>query len=313
MRPSSRVNGPALLAAGGLLILSLGSRAGLAKGADACKASAKSASQACAAEAKADYALALGKCANIADPVARKACQDQAKADMKDALSECTDQSEARLAACERLGPTPYDPVIAPSNFVATIDNPFMPLTPGTTFLYTGQVAQAVESNVVFVTHNTKVILGVTCVEVRDTVFVDGALEEDTLDWYAQDKNTNVWYFGENANQIVDGLVVGVEGSWTAGVDGAKPGIIMEGRSLIGDFYRQEFLLGTAEDIAEVSSLTESVTVAYGPFTNCLETTETSPLEPDALEHKFYASGVGLLQVIDPVGGETLELVQVSP
>ena len=243
----------------------------------------------CQAGAQSDYLLALGKCANLSDPAARKVCQKQALADMKDALQTCIAQRDARQAVCQRLGGAPYDPVISPSNFVATINNPFMPLTPGTTFIYTGQVAGAVESNVVFVTHNTKVILGVTCVEVHDTVFLDGDLQEDTLDWYAQDKNTNVWYFGENANQIVDGSVVGVEGSWTAGVDGAKPGIAMEGHPATNDFYRQEFLLDTAEDMAEVSSLTQSVTVAYGSFTNCLETTETSPVEPDALEHKFYA------------------------
>ena len=232
--------------------------------------------------------------------------------DLKDAHGECKDQFDARLAVCQRLGPAPYAPVIAASNFVSTIDNPFLPLVPGTTFYYLGQTSGGLESNVVSVTHNTRVILGVTCVEVHDVGYIDGVLQEDTLDWYAQDKDGNVWYMGENSEEIVDGLIVSLEGSWTAGVDGAKPGIIMKAHPAIGDFYRQEFSLGTAEDIAEVISLTESVTVPVGPFTNCLETKETSPLEPDALERKFYAVGVGNILVIDDETGERLELVRVT-
>jgi hypothetical protein len=303
----------ALLVIGMALVFDLVSTAATAAGPDLCKQTTQAAMSSCQAGAKSDYLLALGKCDNVSDPVARKACQKQALADMKDALQTCIAQRNARQAVCQRLGGAPYDPVINPSNFVATIDNPFYPLTPGTTFVYTGVVAGAVESNVVVVTHNTKVILGVTCVEVRDTDFVDGELSEDTLDWYAQDKNTNVWYFGENARQFAGGEVVGVEGSWTAGVDGAKPGIVVEGRPAASDFYRQEFSLDTAEDMAEVVDLTNSVSVAFGSFTDCLKTKETSPLEPGAMENKFYKSGVGLLLTIDLVSGERLELAQVLP
>src|SRR5262249_39339448 len=139
-------------------------------------------------------------------------------------------------------------PVIDPSNFVGVINNPYLPMVPGTTFTYVSQTADGVETNVVFVTHNTKVILGVTCTEVHDTVTLNGELTEDTLDWLAQDKQTNVWYFGENTKQLAGGLVVGLEGAFTAGVDGAKPGIIMEGNPKVGDFYRQEFSPGEAED-----------------------------------------------------------------
>lgn len=103
-----------------------------------------------------------------------------------------------------------------------------------------------------------------------------------------------------------------MEGSFTTGEDGAKPGIIMKAHPAVGDFYRQEFSLNTAEDIAEVISLTESVTVPFGAFNNCLKTEETSPLEPDALENKFYKSGVGLLLTIDITNGERLELVQIT-
>jgi len=165
------------------------------------------------------------------------------------------------------------------------------------------------------VTHNTKVIQGVTCVEVRDTSKIDGELIEDTLDWFAQDNDGDVWYFGENAKQLSDGLIVGVEGSWTAGIDGAKPGIIMKAHPAIGDFYRQEFSLDTAEDIAEVISLTEPFTIPFAPFTtfnDCLKTEETSPLEPDTLENKIYCAGFGNVFTHDITAGETLPLVNIT-
>src|SRR6185369_9184112 len=115
------------------------------------------------------------------------------------------------------------------------------PLVPGTTFVYEGQTADGFGHDEFAVTHNTKVILGVTCVEVHDVATLDGDVVEDTLDWFAQDNAGNVWYFGENSKQLEDGLVVGVEGSWTAGIDGAKPGIVMEAAPAVGDVYRQEF------------------------------------------------------------------------
>jgi hypothetical protein len=108
-------------------------------------------------------------------------------------------------------------------------------------------------------------------------------LVEDTRDWFAQDDAGNVWYFGENTALIDDrGLPVDLSGTWTAGVDGAQPGIVMEAAPAIGDFYRQEFLLGEAEDLAEVSSLTETVTVPFPPgtFENCLKTRSLPPLRP---------------------------------
>jgi len=301
----------AILTAGFALAFSIDTQPALAKSGDSCSASTKAANKACTTGAKSDYSLALGLCANIADPAARKACQDQAKADLKDALQSCKDQLSARQTVCSKLGPATFQPTIDPSNFVATIDNPLMPLILGTTFVYVDKPGTGNVSNLVTVTDNTKVILGITCVEVHDLVFIDGVLTEDTRDWFAQDTAGNVWYFGENSQELVDGLPVSVEGSWMAGVGGAQPGIIMEANPTVGDSYRQEFLLGTAEDIAEVVSLSESVTVPYGSFNNCLKTEETSPLEPDALEHKFYAAGVGNLLTVDEVTGEQLELAHV--
>ena len=283
------------------------------KALDACRASTHAAFRACRQEAQSDKLLAEGKCANLPDATKAKACNDQALADAKDALMGCTDQRDARTAVCDKLGPAPYSPVIDPTNFTSVIDNRLFPLVPGTTFVYEGQTAAGLEHDEFAVTHNTRTIAGVTCVEVHDTVTTAGKLTEDTRDWFAQDLAGNVWYMGENSLQLEDGLVVGTEGSWMAGVDGGVPGIIMEAHPAVGDFYRQEFLLKDAEDLAEVSSLDESVTLTNNNTTydHCLKTTETSPLEPDALENKFYALDVGNVLVVDVTAGERSELIQV--
>ena len=97
-------------------------------------------------------------------------------------------------------------------------------------------------------------------------------LAEDTLDWYAQDKEGNVWYFGENTAEFEDGRPVTLAGTFTAGVNNDKPGIIMEANSVVGDFYRQEFSLGNAEDNALVVGLNATVTVPAGTFHHCLKT-----------------------------------------
>jgi hypothetical protein len=276
-----------------------------------CRISSRQEAGGCVAGAVSDQQFARSTCSNLADATARKACRDQAGQDFNDAVQTCNDQSDARLMACSRLGLGAYDPAIDPAHFVAAIDNPFMPLKPGTTFVYEGQTAAGLEHNEVAVTHNTKTILGVTCVEVHDTVTDDGVLTEDTLDWFAQDTDGNVWYFGENSKQLTDGLVVGVEGSWTGGEGGAKPGIVMKAHPTVGDFYRQEFLVDVAEDLGEVVSLNESVTVPAGSFTGCLKTADTSTLEPGGLEHKFYAPNVGNVLTVDEITGEQSALIQV--
>ena len=95
------------------------------------------------------------------------------------------------------------------------------------------------------------------------------------------------------------------------GVDEAQPGIMMEAHPAIGAFYRQEFDLDNAEDFAEVVGLSAAVTVPYGAFTNCLDTRETTPLEPDLHEHKFYAAGVGNVLQTDEDTGTRTELIEV--
>jgi hypothetical protein len=281
-------------------------------GPNVCNESSQTQLSSCHAAAHSTFLLALATCDNVAGPVQQKACKHQAVTSSQSAIQLCGAQLASRHAACQSLGPNPYDPVIDPTNFVTTIDNPYLPLTPGTTLIFQGSTSAGLEEDDFNVTSNTKVIQGVTCLEVHDTVTLNGVLTEDTRDWFAQDKNGNVWYFGENSNQLSAGLVVGVKGSWTGGVDGAKPGIVMEAHRAVSDFYRQEFSPGTAEDVASVTSLTQSVTVPAGSFTNCVETQDTSTLEPGVLELKFYAMGIGNVLETDPTTGEQLQLIQVT-
>jgi hypothetical protein len=301
----------AVSAAGVLLLLNLSESAVIAQGFDACARTSQEAKRSCLEAAQSNYVNTLGKCTNLSDPSARQGCQDQALADLKDAQQTCQAGFVVRQTACGTFGPAPYNPVIDPANFVSTIDNPYFPLQPGTTFIYEGLMPDGFERDEVAVTHNTRVILGVTCVEVHDSVFTDGVLTEDTLDWYAQDKDGNVWYFGENTHELEDGLITTIEGTFMAGVNGDKPGIIMKAHPAVGDFYRQEFSLNNAEDFAQTLSLDEVVRVRIGTFNHCLKSEESTPLEPDVVEDKFYAPEVGTVLEVDLSTGARSDLVQI--
>src|SRR5882724_1277710 len=301
----------AVSAAGILLLLNLSGSAVIGQGFDACAKTSEQAKRSCLEGAQSTYVNALGKCTNLSDPSARRACQDQALADLQDAQQTCQAGFVVRQTSCDTFGPAPYDPVINPANFVTRIDNPYFPLQPGTTFIYGGQMPGGFERDEFAVTHNTRVILGVTCIEVHDSVFTDGVLTEDTLDWFAQDRDGNVWYFGENTHELEDGLITTIEGTFMAGVNGDKPGIVMKAHPAVGDFYRQEFSLGNAEDYAETLSLNESVRVPFGSFDHCLRSQETTPLETDLLEYKFYALSVGNILTVDARTGDRVELVRI--
>src|SRR5215210_2944884 len=216
-------------------------------------------------------------------------------------MAGCTSNSSTQEKASTQEQKA-YAPHINPSEFTTKVDNKYFPLKPGTTFFYDGG-AQRDEFTV---THSTKKVMGVECVAVNDKAWENGKLIEQTYDWHAQDKKGNVWYFGEDTKEYKNGKVVSTKGSWEAGVDGAKPGIIMQAHPKVGQSYRQEYYKGEAEDMAKVQSLNESVTVPYGSFDGVLETKEWTPLEPGYVEHKYYARGVG------QVYGGGLELVDVK-
>ena len=159
---------------------------------------------------------------------------------------------------------------------------------------------------------DTKVVLGVTCVSVSDSLSINGHLDERVTHWYAQDKNGNVWYFGEADEQFDSkGTVVGHDGSWQAGRYGAQAGIVMAGTPVLGAQYRQEYYRGHAEDQFTYSDLSVAVTVPYGTFPAAVQTKEFTRLEVGLVDYKYYARGVGLVKE-DAGGGEGFALVKVT-
>jgi len=278
----------------------------------ACNVTSAAALRACRHDVKDDYWTAYGICKNFVGD--RRTCIDDARDERTEALDECVVRCEARQELCDAFGPQRFDPVIDPANFlspaeIAAAPNPFWPLVPGTIHVYEG----GGETITVTVTDETKEILGVTCIVVTDVVEEDGEPIEETVDWYAQDEDGNVWYFGEIAQNFEDGELSDLDGSWTGGVDGAKPGIVFEATPQVGDIYRQEFLLREAEDVAEVLSLNGDETAAAASCAGaCVVTEEYTPLEPDGTEHKYYAAGIGLVLELNPDTGDRVELVEVT-
>lgn len=209
-----------------------------------------------------------------------------------------------------------YAPAIDPANFVATIDNQYMPLLPGARWNYEGTIDGANEKVEVVVTDERKEILGIQAVVVRDTVTSadDGTAIEITDDWFAQDRDGNVWYLGEASKDYENGQVVSTAGSWEAGVDGAKPGIVMQADPTEGDAYRQEFSPGEAEDLAEVIGTGQRAETAADSYEQVVVTREWTPLEPEVVEEKSYAPGIGKVLQVHTAGGEgRQELVSFTP
>jgi hypothetical protein len=207
----------------------------------------------------------------------------------------------------------PYDLDFDPARFVAGVDNRYFPLQPGTTLTYSGTTNEGVERIVTEVTSRGKVIQGVAATVVLDRAYLDGELIEETDDWFAQDAAGNVWYLGEATKEYEDGRVVSTDGSWEAGVDGAKPGIYMwaEPGEHLGTEYFQEYFPGEAMDKGKVVALHASVQVPAGTFTDCVETEDWNLLEPGAKERKFYCAGVGLVRETGLGSSEVVELTSV--
>jgi hypothetical protein len=329
-------------------LLGLVSTSALAKGHGwhprACSKTASAAYLACYNEKKDDYWIAQGNCYNTAEED-QSECFQEAKAEYKDAKGDCQDQLDARKDLCDELGEDPYDPTIKPANFEnpdeigdGVTPNPYFPLVPGSFWKYkTRQDGEVTETNTDEVLTDTKEIMGVECVVVHDIVYKgnstsDDDIIEDTYDYYAQDVEGNVWYFGEFSLSFEEDLP-SMEGSWIFGMDDAKPGIVMFANPLPpgvgeGTVYRQEFLLGDAEDWAQLESLDAEVNVSDHPEFSCAQATDTepgdncrgtaegTPLEPDVIEHKYYKPGIGTVLETAPtettLDGERTELVSFS-
>ena len=206
-----------------------------------------------------------------------------------------------------------YTPKIDAENFVARVDNPLWPLQPGTSYHYEGVRGKTPQTDDELVLARQKQILGISATIVRDTVSEHGRAIERTLDYYAQDKQGNVWYLGEDSFERDHGRFAKASDSWLSGVDGAKPGIIMPAHPQPGDRYRQEYYPhGEALDEAHVLGERGPVTVPYGTFKRALVTSEFSPLEPQT-EQKYYVAGVGeILERVVKGHREEFRLVAVK-
>jgi hypothetical protein len=215
--------------------------------------------------------------------------------------------------------PQGSEPVtLDPADFTTDIDNPYWPMKAGDEWVYrTNDTTGARQDVVTTVTGETKRIAnGITARVVHDVVTEDGQQVEVTDDWYAQDKDGNVWYLGERTAEYSQGKVVSRSGSFEAGVDGAQAGVAMPADPRPGLSYRQEYYAGEAEDNAAVVTVgEEQVEVPYGFFdTGVLMTRDLVPIEPRVEELKFYARGIGLVLSVhtDGTGGRS-ELVSFTP
>ena len=196
------------------------------------------------------------------------------------------------------------DVSLDPAEFTTTIDNPYWPMAPGNRWVFRETDGEGgVQRVVVTVTDRTTTIMGIEARVVHDVVSKGSETVEDTYDWYAQDAVGNVWYLGEDTKEYENGKVASREGSWRGGVDGAKPGIIVPAQPEPGLAYREEYYEGHAEDNAAVLTLGARARVPFGVYDGMLQTRNTSPLEPDVIEEKLYARGIGPVLTIAVSGG----------
>jgi hypothetical protein len=204
----------------------------------------------------------------------------------------------------------PYAPVVSASELSPSLTHELFPAPAGARWTYEAKKPDGTERIEIEVLPEKKSVWGTSATVIRDTVFLDDEMIEDTWDWYAEDASGNVWYLGEETYEYENGQVVCECGAWESGVDQALPGVIMLADPRVADAYRQEYLKGEAEDYAEVVSLSEKVTVAAGSFTGCLKTRDRSAIDPSNEAFKYYCPGVGT--VLEEEDGERVELISYS-
>jgi hypothetical protein len=299
-----------------------------------CSATAQAAARACGNQTQDDYWIAVGVCINEPEARDRADCLDEAKAARDEATQLCADQKKARFALCAQVGEDRYDPEFEPASFDSnfahpTNPNPYFPLTIGAQW----EFRSATQTDRVTVTNATKLIDEVRCIVVRDEVFEKGVIVEATNDWYAQAKNGTVWYCGEETASFETFAgdrprtpeLVSIDGSFKAGRDGDKPGIIFQAAPAPGQVYIEESSLGNAEDGAQILAvdytygkrpeLDERVPAKLAKLLcagNCVVTKNFSQIEPDVIERKYYAPGIGVFLEVEPGSGEVVRLVKCN-
>jgi hypothetical protein len=234
-------------------------------------------------------------------------------------LGACGSSGQSSSITTETTNPvalgTGYSAKIDPANFVAKVDNPYLPFAPGTRFEFKGVMknGSTPQTDTELVLHRTRQVLGVDCTIVRDTVTSNGRPVERTFDWYAQDRDGNVWYMGEETQELKHGSFGKMIDSGPAGKNGAKPGIIMEANPKPGDAYWQFHWPGHALDKGKVLGSGGPVTVPYRTFSHTLVTQEQSPLEPGVRDRKWSVAGLGYIKEQAVAGDkEQIKLVSVK-
>ena len=225
------------------------------------------------------------------------------------ACSQTTTQTKEATAV-------PYAVTLDPNDFVSVVENPYLPRIPGTKYIYESRTDEGVELIEIEILAETKEILGIAATVMRDNVYLNDEVIEDTFDWFAQDQDGNVWYLGEDVSNYEDGKLADKQGSWEAGLDGAQPGIVMFGdpAAHIGETVRQEYYKGEAEDMTQLLSIGESVSIPLGSFDNVLNMLDTMPLEPNLREEKYYAQGIGVVKAVNlDTGEEEILIEMISP
>jgi hypothetical protein len=196
-------------------------------------------------------------------------------------------------------------PLPAPSEFAPRVDNPWFPLEPGMVLHYRGRKDGEPSRERLRVLPQEKTILGVSATVVSDKLYLRGRLEERTHDWYAQDKRGNVWYLGEATAELYpNGSVKTREGSWQAGVDGARAGVFMPAHPHRGQSGIQEMYKGEAEDHFRVLDLDAIVETRAAVTSHALLTREWTPLEPGVVDNKYYVPSIGTVLEETIKGGE---------
>ncbi len=206
-----------------------------------------------------------------------------------------------------------YEPVINPEDFTTKIDNPFFSMPVGKKMIYEARTEDGLERIETTITGETHRIMGVETLVYLDREYLDGELVEETKDFIAQDKDGNVWYFGEDVDNYENGELKDHDGAWLAAHAGAKPGIWIKAEHVVGDSYRQEYLKGEAEDMAKIVATGETVTTRVGTYQNCTKTPDWTPLDPEAMEYKYYCPEVGGAVLVENLtSGERIELIKVE-
>jgi hypothetical protein len=287
-----------------------------------CTQTSQIALRACNSAERESYLLSIGTCHNLLNENEKADCLTISKRNLDYQINLCNEKFKARNAVCSELGEGAYNPQIIYHDFVkqfkSVLGNQYFPLKPGTLLTYRKVSPDGNESilrDYFYVTNQEKKILGVTCRGVwTSTKTKEGELKCSTLHWYAQDQESNVWSFGEVAQEFDQGLPIGAGGSWNAGVNGAMPGITMYAdlNTHIGKTFRQQFFLGKVENAARIIGTVDKLPLlkkntklpkaVHGPY---LHVQEFSPLSPESLTipiNKFYAPGVGLVLTVAPDG-----------